>query len=156
MDSAKIFLLRDHITLVQDLAKDWTSGPPVEMAYFVPFKYEFDIQLPNFQLYTYVNEHNIINEPTELDENGMLYAGYGRPSREIRDSITLTLLSLFMKAFIIAAGQTLSCKVVLPFVQYGPELTSISFDVEVCRRSVRQLGMGLLFLRANVILFGRS
>ncbi|KAF9388519.1 hypothetical protein CPB97_000885 [Podila verticillata] len=103
MDSAKIFLLRDHITLVQDLAKDWTSGPPVEMAYFVPFKYEFDIQLPNFQLYTYVNEHNIINEPTELDEN----------------------------AFIIAAGQTLSCKVVLPFVQYGPELTSISFDVEI-------------------------
>ncbi|KAF8951432.1 hypothetical protein BGZ52_011844, partial [Haplosporangium bisporale] len=54
MDSAKIFLLRDHITLVQDLAKDWTSGPPVEMAYFVPFKYEFDIQLPNFQLYTYI------------------------------------------------------------------------------------------------------
>lgn len=82
MDSAKIFLLRDHITLVQDLAKDWTSGPPVEMTYFVPFKYEFDIQLPNFQLYTYVNEHNIINEPTELDENGMSHVEYGHPNRE--------------------------------------------------------------------------
>ncbi|KAF9289120.1 hypothetical protein BGZ68_009997 [Mortierella alpina] len=70
LDSSKIFLLRDHITLIQDLSKDWTSGPPVSMAYFVPFKYEFDIKLPNFQLYTYVNEHNIINEPTEIDENG--------------------------------------------------------------------------------------
>jgi len=71
MDSPKIYLLRDHITLIQDLTKDWTSGPSVDMAYFVPFKYDFDIKLPNFQLYTYVNEHNIINEPTELDENGM-------------------------------------------------------------------------------------
>ncbi|KAF9576307.1 hypothetical protein EC968_009281 [Mortierella alpina] len=104
LDSSKIFLLRDHITLIQDLSKDWTSGPPVGMAYFVPFKYEFDIKLPNFQLYTYVNEHNIINEPTEIDEN----------------------------AFIIAAGQSLDCKVVLPFVQYSPEITSITFDVEIC------------------------
>ncbi|KAG0198078.1 hypothetical protein BGX28_008431 [Mortierella sp. GBA30] len=103
LDSPKIFLLRDHITLIQDLSKDWTSGPSVDMAHFVPFKYEFDIKLPNFQLYTYVNEHNIINEPTEIDEN----------------------------AFIIAAGQTLDCKVVLPFVQYSPEITSITFDVEI-------------------------
>ncbi|KAI1320557.1 hypothetical protein EDD11_000519 [Mortierella claussenii] len=103
LDTAKVFILRDHITLLQDLSKDWTSGPSVDMAHFVPFKYEFDIKLPNFQLYTYVNEHNIINEPTEIDEN----------------------------AFIIAAGQTLDCKVVLPFVQYNPEITAISFDLEI-------------------------
>ncbi|KAG0066506.1 hypothetical protein BGZ89_007213 [Linnemannia elongata] len=103
MDSANIFLLRDHITLIQDLSKDWTSGPSVDMAHFVPFKYEFDIKLPNFKLYTYVNEHNIINEPTEMDEN----------------------------AFIIASGTTLDLKVVLPFVQYNPEITSIEFDVEI-------------------------
>jgi hypothetical protein len=72
MDSANIFILRDHITLIQDLSKDWTSGPSVDMAHFVPFKYEFDIKLPNFKLYTYVNEHNIINEPTEMEENGMI------------------------------------------------------------------------------------
>ncbi|KAF9904551.1 hypothetical protein EC991_002611 [Linnemannia zychae] len=104
MDSANIFILRDHITLIQDLSKDWTSGPSVDMAHFVPFKYEFDIKLPNFKLYTYVNEHNIINEPTEMDEN----------------------------AFIIASGTTLDLKVVLPFVQYNPEITSIEFDVEIC------------------------
>ncbi|KAI7829028.1 hypothetical protein BC939DRAFT_40483 [Gamsiella multidivaricata] len=103
LDTPKIFILRDHITLIQDLSKDWTSGPPIDMAHFVPFKYEFDIKLPNFQLYTYVNEHNIINEPTEIDEN----------------------------AFIIAAGQALDCKVVLPFVQYSPEITTITFDVEI-------------------------
>ncbi|KAF8940858.1 hypothetical protein BGZ58_004326 [Dissophora ornata] len=103
LDTAKVSLLRDHITLIQDLSKDWTSGPPVDMAHFVPFKYEFDIKLPNFQLYTYVNEHNIINEPTEFDEN----------------------------AFIIAAGQSLDCKVVLPFVEYSPEITCITFDVEI-------------------------
>ncbi|KAG0375991.1 hypothetical protein BGX24_008415 [Mortierella sp. AD032] len=103
MDSANIFILRDHITLIQDLSKDWTSGPSVDMAHFVPFKYEFDIKLPNFKLYTYVNEHNIINEPTEMDEN----------------------------AFIIASGTTLDLKLILPFVQYSPEITSIEFDVEI-------------------------
>ncbi|KAG0277971.1 hypothetical protein BGZ95_004994 [Linnemannia exigua] len=103
MDSANIFILRDHITLIQDLSKDWTSGPSVDMAHFVPFKYEFDIKLPNFKLYTYVNEHNIINEPTEMDEN----------------------------AFIIASGATLDLKLILPFVQYSPEITSIEFDVEI-------------------------
>ncbi|KAF9928462.1 hypothetical protein FBU30_002364 [Linnemannia zychae] len=103
MDSANIFLLRDHITLIQDLSKDWTSGPPIDMAHFVPFKYDFDIKLPNFKLYTYVNEHNIINEPTEMDEN----------------------------AFIIASGSTLDLKVALPFVQYSPEITTIEFDVEI-------------------------
>ena len=71
LDSARLHILRDHITLFQDLSKDWTAGPAVDMAHFVPFKYEFDIKLPNFELFTYVNEHNIINEPTEMDENGM-------------------------------------------------------------------------------------
>ncbi|KAF9586262.1 hypothetical protein BGW38_007796 [Lunasporangiospora selenospora] len=99
LDTPEMFLLRDHITLIQDLSKDWTSGPPVEMPYFVPFKYEFDIKMPNFNVYTYVNEHNIINEPTEIDEN--------------------------------ASGQTLDCKVVLPFLQFSPELTTISFDVDI-------------------------
>ncbi|KAG0233777.1 hypothetical protein BGW42_007237 [Actinomortierella wolfii] len=103
LDTPQVFILRDHITLVQDLSRDWTAGPPVEMAYFVPFKYSFDLKLPNFQLYTYVNEHNIINEPTELDEN----------------------------AFIIASGQSLECSIVLPFIHYNPELTTIGFDVEI-------------------------
>ncbi|KAF9983944.1 hypothetical protein BGZ65_001237, partial [Modicella reniformis] len=103
LDTAKSSILRDHITLIQDLSKDWTSGPAVDMAHFVPFKYEFDIKLPNFQLFTYVNEHNIINEPTEVEEN----------------------------AFIIASGDTLDCKVVLPFVLYNPETTTITFDVEI-------------------------
>lgn len=71
LESAKLHILRDHITLFQDLSKDWTAGPAVDMAHFVPFKYDFDIKLPNFELLTYVNEHNIINEPTEMDENGM-------------------------------------------------------------------------------------
>ncbi|KAF9116860.1 hypothetical protein BGX27_009741 [Mortierella sp. AM989] len=103
LDTAEAFILRDHITLIQDLSKDWTAGPSVDMAHFVPFKYEFDIKLPNFKFHTYVNEHNIINEPTETDEN----------------------------AFIIAAGQSFDCKVVLPFVQYNPEITAITFDVEI-------------------------
>ncbi|KAF9403909.1 hypothetical protein BGX21_007478 [Mortierella sp. AD011] len=103
LEAAEAFILRDHITLLQDLSKDWTSGPPVDMAHFVPFKYEFDIKLPDFKINTFVNEHNIINEPTEKDEN----------------------------AYIIAAGQSFDCKVVLPFVQYNPEITSITFDLEI-------------------------
>lgn len=133
MDSANIFLLRDHITLIQDLSKDWTSGPSVDMAHFVPFKYEFDIKLPNFKLYTYVNEHNIINEPTEMDENGKVaYCDLATLLLLYRSSVADSKFLYFnCIAFIIASGTTLDLKVVLPFVQYNPEITSIEFDVEV-------------------------
>jgi hypothetical protein len=68
----KIFLLRDHITLIQDLINDWTSGPPPTMEQFIPMIYEYSISLMNVELRMNVNEHNVINRNVDLEENGGL------------------------------------------------------------------------------------
>lgn len=44
---------------------------------------------------------------------------------------TPCFIDIRILAFIVASGRTLDCKVVLPFLQYSPETTTISFDVEV-------------------------
>ncbi|RKP04573.1 hypothetical protein THASP1DRAFT_33643 [Thamnocephalis sphaerospora] len=70
LQEAEIFLLRDHITLVQDLINDWTAGPPPTMAHFIPIIYEYNIAIADVKLRLNVNEHNVINRNNDLDENG--------------------------------------------------------------------------------------
>lgn len=53
-----------------DLGKDWAAGPPTNYNRFVPMLYVLDICLENFELNTYVNDHNIIDKPLLRDENG--------------------------------------------------------------------------------------
>ena len=53
-----------------DLGKDWAAGPPTGYNRFVPMLYVLDIHLENFELNTYVNDHNIIDKPLLRDENG--------------------------------------------------------------------------------------
>ncbi|KAF0369743.1 fermentation associated protein [Gigaspora margarita] len=100
---AEIFLLRDHITLFQDLIKDWTSGPSPDKLHFIPIKYKFNPRFTNFKLYLYVNEHNIINDPTDIGEN----------------------------TFIIIRGSRLASNIVAPFLSYNQEITKILFDMEI-------------------------
>jgi len=64
-------LLRDHITLLQDLIKDWTSGPSPDQLHFIPMEYRFNPRFTNFELFLYVNEHNIINNPMDIEDNGI-------------------------------------------------------------------------------------
>lgn len=64
-----ILLLRDHITLFTDVAKDWTSGPPGEFEHFVPFHYAIDVKVTDYALRLYVNDHNIINNPAMIQDN---------------------------------------------------------------------------------------
>lgn len=64
-----ISLLRDHITLVSDIAKDWTSGPPGNYEHFVPFVYAFNLTIIDYTLRLFVNDHNIINNPSTLEDN---------------------------------------------------------------------------------------
>ena len=67
---AEIFMLRDHTILIADVVKDMTSGPPGDYEHFVPFTYSFMFLLNDFSLYLYLNDHNIINNPTAMDDNG--------------------------------------------------------------------------------------
>lgn len=59
--SPKIFLIRDHITLLSDLAKDWTSGPGSDFYHFVPYVYGFKLDLIDYALHLNLNDHNIID-----------------------------------------------------------------------------------------------
>jgi len=73
---ADTFLLRDHIILFQDLVKDWTSGPLVQLRYFIPINYDIRLYFKQgFQLFLYVNERNIIENPNpvDADDNSMVY-----------------------------------------------------------------------------------
>jgi hypothetical protein len=73
LDQVRTFLLRDHTTLIGDLAKDWNSGPTGDFDHFVPMDYQFNFCLTNFEIKLYLNDFNIINQPLALDENGMYH-----------------------------------------------------------------------------------
>lgn len=68
-DELELFILRDHIFLLTDLINDWSSGPPAEYLAFTPFKYFVDLHFPNVKLYLNVNDGNIINKPTDPEDN---------------------------------------------------------------------------------------
>ncbi|CAG8497267.1 4277_t:CDS:10 [Ambispora leptoticha] len=103
LDKPKIFLLRDHITLFQDLAKDWTSGPSVDLLHFIPMEYIIEIESKDIELYLCVNEHNIIEDPADIDDN----------------------------AFFIISSKQLTSTVVLPFLKFEQEITKIPFNVKI-------------------------
>lgn len=67
----QIYLLRDHLFLIQDLVKDWIAGSSTDLTHFVPTAYVLRITLDDFILNLCVNEHNIINNPTDKGDNGV-------------------------------------------------------------------------------------
>ncbi|KAI8096420.1 uncharacterized protein BX664DRAFT_382871 [Halteromyces radiatus] len=98
-----IYLLRDHVYLVQDLIKDWTSGPPADLLHFIPITYDFQLDATQLSVYLCVNEHNIINYPNSTDDN----------------------------AFIILSSQKVHFSTSLPFVTFQPEVISMKYDVQL-------------------------
>ncbi|RUS20577.1 hypothetical protein BC937DRAFT_94898 [Endogone sp. FLAS-F59071] len=46
----QIYLLRDHLFLIQDLVKDWTAGSSTDLIHFVPTAYVLRITLDDFIL----------------------------------------------------------------------------------------------------------
>ncbi|ORZ07569.1 hypothetical protein BCR42DRAFT_150196 [Absidia repens] len=103
LKSPEIYLLRDHVFLIQDLIKDWTSGPPVDLLHFVPITYELQLDISQGSIYLCVNEHNIINYPNSTDDN----------------------------AYIILCFQKLRFTTSLPFITYQPEVLSIKYDAHL-------------------------
>ncbi|KAI1079483.1 hypothetical protein F5B20DRAFT_166119 [Whalleya microplaca] len=71
-DGLELFILRDHIFLLIDLIDDWGSGPPPDYLLFTPFKYLLNLQLRDLKLYLNVNDVNIVNDPTNFDDNTYL------------------------------------------------------------------------------------
>jgi|ERR1700722_5107754 len=67
-----LYLIRDHINMCIDLGKDWTSGPPIDHALFVPTLYVFQLEMHHFRFNLYANDHNIIDKPLVEDENGKI------------------------------------------------------------------------------------
>ncbi|KAI9475562.1 MAG: hypothetical protein EXX96DRAFT_506047 [Benjaminiella poitrasii] len=97
-----IFLLRDHVYLLQDMIKDWTSSPPTDLLQFTPMTYTLAFILENPTIYLCVNEHNVINNPNSIEDN----------------------------AFLKLQGRRLSISVTLPFTEFKSETTAIKFFVE--------------------------
>lgn len=64
------FLLRDHINMFTDLGKDWSSGSPTDINLFVPMLYVIDLDMHNYAINLYVNDHNIIDKPLIKEDNG--------------------------------------------------------------------------------------
>ncbi|KAI2629493.1 hypothetical protein GGS21DRAFT_526436 [Xylaria nigripes] len=71
-DGIELFILREHTFLLIDLINDWGTGPPSEYLMFTPFKYFLNLTLRDLKLYLNVNDANIINDPTSMDENTYL------------------------------------------------------------------------------------
>lgn len=101
-ESPEIFLLRDHIFLLTDLVDDWTSGPSGDFYTFVPFHYAINLDFKDFQLFINANDVNIINNPSDTDDN----------------------------TFAIVHGKILSATVAIPLQVFSPTSNQIKFDVD--------------------------
>lgn len=104
-----VHLLRDHITLLTDLIKDWVSGPPSDAFRFVPITYSLAVTFANFDVVLYLNDHNVVDQLFDTDTNALL---------------TLS-------------GTSLTNNVVIASDVYRPESSSVPFSVEAPDLSVR-------------------
>lgn len=100
-DDLELYILRDHVFLLIDLINDWSSGPPPEYLVFTPFNYILNLNFRNLKLYLNVNDANIIDKPTLMDDNAFLI-----------------LASPFLRA-----GTTISIS------KYRPDKSSVPFQV---------------------------
>lgn len=101
-DDLELYLLRDHIFLLIDLIDDWSSGPPPEYLVFTPFKYLMNLNLRNLRLNLNVNDANIIDNATAMDEN----------------------------AYLIISSPLLTAQTAIPIDKYRPDKNAIPFNVQ--------------------------
>ena len=98
----ELFMLRDHMFLLTDLINDWTSGPLGEFHTFVPFEYSIGLRFADFKLYLNANDSNIINNPSDLDDN----------------------------TFVVIYGQKMKTDLVIPLKTFRPARNQVRFDIE--------------------------
>ena len=100
-DRLELFLVRDHVFLFTDLINDWASGPPGDFHTFVPFEYAISLRFSDFKLYINANDSNIIDNPTDVDDN----------------------------TFVIIWGEKLEAQLNIPLKKFRPMHNRITFDV---------------------------
>ncbi|KAH6607754.1 fermentation associated [Trichoderma cornu-damae] len=100
-DGMDMYLLRDHIFLIVDLVDDWAAGPPAEYLVFTPFLYHLHISLRNVNIYLNVNDENIIDKATAMDDN----------------------------TYIILSSPELKAETCIPLDKFRPSRNSIPFDI---------------------------
>lgn len=100
-DEMKLYLLRDHIFLLIDLVDDWATGPPSDYLVFTPYIYHLNLNLHKLQLYLNVNDDNIIDKATTLDDN----------------------------SFLILSSPLLKVETSIPLDKFRPNKNSIPFDI---------------------------
>ncbi|KAG5926206.1 hypothetical protein E4U42_003527 [Claviceps africana] len=97
----KLYLLRDHIYLLVDLVDDWAGGPPSEYLVFTPYIYRLNLDLPNLRLFLNVNDENIVDKATALDDN----------------------------CFLIISSPLLKVATSIPLDKFRPNKNAIPFDI---------------------------
>ena len=98
----ELFFLRDHMFLLTDLISDWTSGPPGDFYTFVPFEYTIGLHFNDFRLYVNSNDSNIVNNPSDLNDN----------------------------TFLVLWGQILKADLVIPGKTFRPARNRVTFGVK--------------------------
>lgn len=63
------FILREHITLVADTLSDFGAGEPTPYELFRPMSYNINWKINGYSVYLNVNDHNIVNNPLDFNEN---------------------------------------------------------------------------------------
>ena len=97
----EMFILRDHMFLLTDLISDWTSGPLGDFHSFVPFEYSISLKFSNFRVYLNANDSNIVNSPSDLEDN----------------------------TFVILEGAHLDADLVIPIQTFRPTRNAVSFAI---------------------------
>ncbi|KAL7933683.1 hypothetical protein V8C35DRAFT_303585 [Trichoderma chlorosporum] len=100
-DGMDMYLLRDHIFLIVDLVDDWAAGPPAEYLVFTPFLYHLHLGLQNVKIFLNVNDGNIIDKATAMDDN----------------------------SYLILSSPELKVETCIPLDKFRPSTNSIPFDV---------------------------
>ncbi|KAJ3027813.1 hypothetical protein HDV00_010847, partial [Rhizophlyctis rosea] len=101
LTSLRLNLLRDHITLLTDLANDWTSGPPVGKEMFVPVEYKFCVGVEGWEWRVCGNLGNVGGGGKEGDED----------------------------SYLTMRGKTLTAALSLPFLKFEPLATEVTFTL---------------------------
>ncbi|ORZ34220.1 hypothetical protein BCR44DRAFT_106556, partial [Catenaria anguillulae PL171] len=108
LDAPVVHLLRDHITLIQDLVADWGAvdvriprPPGHPLGVFVPFTYRVKVSVKDIELRLCVNELNVIDVPNDLAENN----------------------------YYIIHAHSLAATVTIPLTRFQPTTTPVSFSI---------------------------
>lgn len=70
LEEPDITLMRDHTTLISDLARDWSSGLQGDFHHFVPNQYNFRVTILNYGIHLFLNDFNVIDDPRTRADNG--------------------------------------------------------------------------------------